>query len=95
MAEAGVKDFEASLLFAVMMPPDTAEIVTRINRDIVEFMAEPEVKRALAGQAIIATEHARRVARPDATRSSFGAASRRRPASSRNHSKPPADLNPR
>ena len=55
-AEAGVKDFEASLLFAVMMPPKTpAEIVTRINRDIVEIMAEPEVKRALAGQAIIAT----------------------------------------
>ncbi len=56
MAEAGVKDFEASLLFAVMMPPKTpADIVTRINRDIVAIMAEPDVKRALAGQAIIAT----------------------------------------
>ncbi len=56
MAEAGIQDFEASLLFAVMMPPKTpAAIVTRINRDIVEIMAEPEVKRALAGQAIIAT----------------------------------------
>jgi tripartite-type tricarboxylate transporter receptor subunit TctC len=56
MAEAGVKDFEVSLLFAVMMPPKTpVEIVTRINRDIVEIMAEPDVKRALAGQAIVAT----------------------------------------
>jgi tripartite-type tricarboxylate transporter receptor subunit TctC len=56
MAEAGVKDFEASLLFAVMMPPKTpAEIVTRINNGIREIMAEPEVKRALAGQAIVAT----------------------------------------
>jgi len=55
MAEAGVADFEASLLFAVMMPPKTpAEIVTRVNREIVEIMAEPDVKRALAGQAIIA-----------------------------------------
>ena len=56
MAEAGVEDFEVSLLFAVMMPPKTpAEIVTRINRDITQIMAEPDVKRALAGQAIIAT----------------------------------------
>src|SRR3954469_12946086 len=56
MVEAGVNDFEVSLLFAVMMPPKTpAEIVTRINRDIVEIMAEPDVKRALAGQAIVAT----------------------------------------
>jgi tripartite-type tricarboxylate transporter receptor subunit TctC len=56
MAEAGIPDFEVSLLFAVMMPPKTpAEIVTRINREIVGIMAEPDVKRALAGQAIIAT----------------------------------------
>ena len=56
MAEAGVPDFEASLLFAVMMPPKTpAEIVTRVNREIVAIMAERDVKRALAGQAIIAT----------------------------------------
>jgi tripartite-type tricarboxylate transporter receptor subunit TctC len=56
MAEAGVKDFEVSLLFAVMMPPKTpTEIVTRISDDIRDIMAEPEVKRALAGQAIIAT----------------------------------------
>jgi tripartite-type tricarboxylate transporter receptor subunit TctC len=56
MAEAGVKDFDVSLLFAVMMPPKTpTEIVTRINSDIREIMAEPEVKRALAGQAIVAT----------------------------------------
>lgn len=56
MAEAGIQDFEVSLLFAVMMPPKTpGEIVARINDDIREIMAEPEVKRALAGQAIIAT----------------------------------------
>ncbi|AMN41973.1 Bug family tripartite tricarboxylate transporter substrate binding protein [Rhodoplanes sp. Z2-YC6860] len=56
MAEAGVKDFEVSLLFAVMMPPKTPnEIVTRISDNIRDIMAEPEVKRALAGQAIIAT----------------------------------------
>ena len=56
MAEAGVKDFDVSLLFAVMMPPKTpTEIVTRINNDIREIMAEPAVKRALASQAIVAT----------------------------------------
>lgn len=56
MAEAGVPDFEASLLFAVMMPPKTpVEIITRINHEIVAIMAEPDVKRALAGQAIVAT----------------------------------------
>ena len=56
MAEAGIDGFEASLLFAVMMPPKTPpEIVKRINREIGEIMAQPEVKRALAAQAIIAT----------------------------------------
>jgi tripartite-type tricarboxylate transporter receptor subunit TctC len=56
MTEAGVDGFEASLMFAVVMPPKTPEpIVTRINRAIVEIMALPEVKRALAAQAIIAT----------------------------------------
>ena len=56
MAEAGVDGFEASLLFGVMMPPKTPrEIVTRVNREIVSIMAEPEVKRALAAQAIVAT----------------------------------------
>jgi tripartite-type tricarboxylate transporter receptor subunit TctC len=56
MTEAGLDGFEASLLFAVMMPPKTPpEIVTRINRDIREIMAQPDVKRALAAQAIVAT----------------------------------------
>jgi tripartite-type tricarboxylate transporter receptor subunit TctC len=56
MAEAGVKDFDVALMFAVMMPPKTpAEIVARVNSEIREIMAEPDVKRALAGQAIVAT----------------------------------------
>jgi tripartite-type tricarboxylate transporter receptor subunit TctC len=56
MAEAGVDGFEASLMFAVVMPPKTpAAIVTRINRDIRDIMAQPDVKRALAAQAIVAT----------------------------------------
>lgn len=56
MTEAGVDGFEASLLFAVVMPPKTpAAIVTRINRDIRDIMVQPDVKRALAAQAIVAT----------------------------------------
>ena len=56
MTEAGVDGFEASLLFAVMMPPKTPpEIVTRVNREIVDIMAQPDVKRALSAQAIVAT----------------------------------------
>ncbi len=56
MSEAGLDGFEASLLFAVMMPPKTsAEIVTKISREIAQIMAEPEVKRVLAAQAITAT----------------------------------------
>jgi tripartite-type tricarboxylate transporter receptor subunit TctC len=56
MAEAGLPGFEASLIFAVMLPAATpAPIVTLLNREITEIMAAPEVKRALAAQAIYAT----------------------------------------
>ena len=56
MNEAGVIGLEASLLFAVMMPPGVpSEIVARLSREITQIMAEPDVKRALAAQAIIAT----------------------------------------
>jgi tripartite-type tricarboxylate transporter receptor subunit TctC len=56
MAEAGINDMDVSLLFAVMMPAKAPpEIVTRINREVREIMAQPEVRRALANQAIVAT----------------------------------------
>ena len=42
-----------SLLFAVVMPAGTPRpIVARLNREIGEIMATPEVKRVLAAQAI-------------------------------------------
>lgn len=56
MTDAGIDGFEVSLLFAVMMPAKTpANIVTRINHEIREIMVQPEIKRALATQAIVAT----------------------------------------
>ena len=56
MAEAGLPGFEASLVFAVVLPAATpAPIVTLLNREISDIMAAPEVKRALAAQAIYAT----------------------------------------
>ena len=56
MAEAGINDMEVSLLFAVMMPAKAPpEIVARINSEVREIMAQPEVKRALGNQAIVAT----------------------------------------
>jgi tripartite-type tricarboxylate transporter receptor subunit TctC len=56
MTEAGVVGFQASLLFAVMMPSGTpSEIATRLSREIAQIMAEPETKRALASQAIVAS----------------------------------------
>jgi tripartite-type tricarboxylate transporter receptor subunit TctC len=56
MAEAGVSGFESSLLFAMVAPAGTpAPIISRLNREIVEIMALPDVKRTLASQAIEAT----------------------------------------
>jgi tripartite-type tricarboxylate transporter receptor subunit TctC len=56
ISEAGIAGFQVSLLFAVMMPAGTPpEIVTRLNREIAMIMANPDVRRALAAQAIVAT----------------------------------------
>jgi tripartite-type tricarboxylate transporter receptor subunit TctC len=56
MAEAGVPGFVSSLMFALVAPAGVpAPIVKRLNHDVVEIMALPEVKRALASQAIEAT----------------------------------------
>ena len=56
MAEAGVPGFVSNLLFALVMPAGTpSPIVQRLNREVVGIMALPEVKRALASQAIEAT----------------------------------------
>ncbi|HWG06612.1 MAG TPA: tripartite tricarboxylate transporter substrate binding protein, partial [Beijerinckiaceae bacterium] len=53
MIEAGLPGYEVSLLFAVVMPAGTpAAIVTRLNREIDDIMAAPEVKQVLAVQAI-------------------------------------------
>ena len=53
MIEAGLPGYDVSLLFAVVMPAGTPKpIVARLNREIAEFVATPEVKRVLAAQAI-------------------------------------------
>jgi len=56
MIESGLPGYDVSLLFAVVMPAGTpGPIVVRLNREINEFMATPEVKRVLAAQAIHVT----------------------------------------
>jgi tripartite-type tricarboxylate transporter receptor subunit TctC len=56
MIESGLPGYEVSLLFAVVMPPATPQpIVARVNRELVEFAAMPDVKRVLAAQAIHVT----------------------------------------
>ena len=55
LAEVGVPDCEASLVFGVVMPAGTpGEIVTKLNRDIVAIMGDADIKRVLASQAIYA-----------------------------------------
>jgi tripartite-type tricarboxylate transporter receptor subunit TctC len=56
MIESGLPGYDVSLLFAVVMPAATpGPIVARLNREINEFMATPEVKQVLAAQAIHVT----------------------------------------
>jgi tripartite-type tricarboxylate transporter receptor subunit TctC len=56
MIESGLLGYDVSLLFAVVMPAATSgPIVARLNREINEFMATPEVKQVLAAQAIHVT----------------------------------------
>ncbi len=56
MIESGLPGYDVSLLFAVVMPPGTPKpIVARLNREINEFMATPDVRKLLAAQAIHAT----------------------------------------
>lgn len=53
MIEAGLPGYDVSLVFAVVMPAGTPQpIVARLNREIGEFVATPELKRVLAAQAI-------------------------------------------
>ncbi len=53
MAEAGLPGFEASLWFAVVAPAATsAPIVARLNKELNEILLLPEIKAALARQAI-------------------------------------------
>ena len=53
MIEAGLPGYDVSLVFAVVMPAGTpSPIVARLNREIGEFVATPELKRVLAAQAI-------------------------------------------
>jgi tripartite-type tricarboxylate transporter receptor subunit TctC len=90
MIEAGLPGYDVSLVFAVVMPAGTPRpIVARLNREISEFVATPELKRVLAAQAIQPCR-ARRTSCASASprKSRSGAASRRRPASSRNDPEP-------
>jgi tripartite-type tricarboxylate transporter receptor subunit TctC len=53
MAEAGVPGFEASLWFALVAPSALpAPLVERLNREVNTILGDPEVKKALALQAI-------------------------------------------
>jgi tripartite-type tricarboxylate transporter receptor subunit TctC len=53
MIEAGLPGYDVLLVFAVVMPAGTPQpIVARLNREIGEFVATPELKRVLAAQAI-------------------------------------------
>ena len=53
MAEAGLPGFEASLWFAVVAPAAMpAALVARLNRELNAILGDPEVKKALAVQAI-------------------------------------------
>lgn len=53
MIEAGLPGYDVSLVFAVVMPAGTPRpIVARLNRELGEFVATPEVKRVLGAQAI-------------------------------------------
>ena len=53
MVEAGLPGYDVSLVFAVVMPAGTpTPSVARLNREIGEFVATPELKRVLAAQAI-------------------------------------------
>src|SRR4029079_14086739 len=53
MIEAGLPGYEVSLLFAAVAPAATpAAIVTRLNREINDIMAMPEVSPVLRSQAI-------------------------------------------
>ena len=53
MIESGLPGYEATLLFAVVLPAGTpAPIVARLNREIAAIMAMDEVKRALGAQGI-------------------------------------------
>jgi tripartite-type tricarboxylate transporter receptor subunit TctC len=53
MIEAGVPNYEASLWIAMVAPAGTpAEIVTRLNREVNEALKLPQVKSAMAAQAL-------------------------------------------
>ena len=53
MIEAGLPDYDVSLLFAVVAPAATPKsIVTRLNREIGDIVGASDVKRVLASQAI-------------------------------------------
>jgi tripartite-type tricarboxylate transporter receptor subunit TctC len=53
MIEAGLPGYEVSLLFAAVAPSATpAGIISRLNREINDIMAAPELKRVLTSQAI-------------------------------------------
>jgi tripartite-type tricarboxylate transporter receptor subunit TctC len=53
MIEAGLPDYEVSLLFGVIAPPATPPaIIARLNHELGEILAMDEVKRVFAAQAI-------------------------------------------
>ena len=53
MIESGLPGYEATLLFAVVLPAGTpAPIVARLNREIAALMATDEVRRALGNHGI-------------------------------------------
>jgi tripartite-type tricarboxylate transporter receptor subunit TctC len=53
MSEAGLPGFEATLWFAIVAPAGLpAPILERLNREVNAIVGEPDVKKALAAQAV-------------------------------------------
>ena len=54
VAEAGVADYEASLLFGLIAPPGLPPaILAKINAEVVRIINAPEMQKKLAAQGVL------------------------------------------
>ncbi|MDO8300097.1 tripartite tricarboxylate transporter substrate binding protein, partial [Lacisediminimonas sp.] len=53
--EAGLKDFDVSSTFGVLVPTGTpAEVITRLNAELAKIMKDPEAQQQMLGQGVYA-----------------------------------------